>query len=105
MRVVIHGTISTFQTDTGLLSRVTERPPTVYAVMSFSGWARGDEMQSKARELQAALEAHGIVIKLDKATGKPIWLQARYDSPWVPAEKRTNEVLMELVEAPPTANL
>jgi hypothetical protein len=23
-------------------------------------------------------------------------MQARYDSPWVPAEQRTNEVLMEL---------
>ena len=53
-------------------------------------------MAQVAASLQAALEAQGIAPKLDATTGQVVWLQARYDSPWVPADKRTNEVLLEL---------
>jgi hypothetical protein len=83
---------------------VTELPPAVYAVSTFSGWAREAEMQTHAAELQKTLEQKGMPLKRD-AAGEPVWLQARYDSPWVPEEKRTNEVLMELEHAPPSASL
>eukprot|EP01052_Picozoa_sp_SAG31_P008603 SAG31_NODE_437_length_15714_cov_8.527344_12_plen_459_part_00 len=77
---------------------VSEVPPTVYAVATFSGWAREQEMQKRAAALLDTLEEKGLTLKRD-AAGKPVWLQARYDSPWVPAEKRTNEVLVELEHA------
>ena len=85
---------------------VSQLPPTTYAVVTFSGWARDLEMQKRATELLQTLEKKGIALKRD-AAGQPVWLQARYDSPWVPAEKRTNEVLVELEHAPlaATANL
>lgn len=98
-------TMETVPVPTDPAVTITELPPKVYAVTSFSGWAQEEEMQSKAKELRATLEKHGVSIKTDEATGEPVWLQARYDSPWVPAEKRTNEVLMELTEAPPVAHL
>jgi hypothetical protein len=77
---------------------VSELPSTVYAVTTFSGWAREEEMQAQATALLDKLDAKGMALKRD-AAGKPVWLQARYDSPWVPAEKRTNEVLVELEHA------
>ena len=53
-------------------------------------------------ELLQTLEKKGVALKRD-AAGQPVWLQARYDSPWVPAEKRTNEVLVELEHTPRAA--
>lgn len=77
---------------------VSELPPTVYAVTTFSGWAREEEMQTQATALLETLEEKGMALKRD-AAGRLVWLQARYDSPWVPAEKRTNEILVELEHA------
>ena len=96
-------TMETMPVPTDPAVTVAELPPKMYAVRSFSGWAREDEMQTVAKTLKETLTKHGVAMKLDEATGEPIWLQARYDSPWVPAEKRTNEVLMELTEAPSIA--
>ena len=81
---------------------VSELAPTTYAVVTFSGWARDQEMQKRATELLQTLEKKGVALKRD-AAGQPVWLQARYDSPWVPAEKRTNEVLVELEHTPRAA--
>ncbi len=96
-------TMETMPMPTDSAVTVSELPPTVYAVATFSGWAREQEMQTQAAALLETLEEKGMALKRD-AAGKPVWLQARYDSPWVPAEKRTNEVLVELEHASPVAS-
>ena len=90
-------TMETMPVPTDPAVTVTELPPRVYAVTSFSGWAQEDEMQSKAKELRATLETNGVgmYIKTNE-TGEPVWLQARYDSPWVPAEKARAQTIQQL---------
>ena len=85
-------------------------PAAVYAVRTFGGWASEAEMTAQASELEAALEhslapprrglGDGLPLRLKvlrDSQGRAVWMQARYDSPWVPPERRTNEVLMQVI--------
>ena len=66
--------------------RVRLVPPVRVAVLRFSGLARADEVQVKARDLDAWIGAHGL-----QAAG-PLAL-AQYEPPWTLWFLRRNEVM------------
>eukprot|EP00747_Dinoflagellata_sp_TGD_P221198 gnl/TRDRNA2_/TRDRNA2_93067_c1_seq1.p1 gnl/TRDRNA2_/TRDRNA2_93067_c1~~gnl/TRDRNA2_/TRDRNA2_93067_c1_seq1.p1 ORF type:complete len:125 (-),score=22.82 gnl/TRDRNA2_/TRDRNA2_93067_c1_seq1:88-462(-) len=73
-----------------------ELPEKMFAVHTFSGWALEKDMQEKKQALRSMLERDGLFHVVTAADGTDSWMQARYDPPWVPAERRTNEVMLEV---------
>ena len=73
---------------------VSTVPSKLVAAITFSGWAMDGDMREHAKLLTQYLQRDRHRAKT--VDGKPVWRMARYDSPWTPADMRTNEVLMEL---------
>ena len=69
--------------------RIIDLPAEYFAVISYSGFASDDNFDKHHKELQAALDRDGIVIK-----GPPI--KATYNSPFTPPFLRRNEAMYPL---------
>lgn len=67
-------------------------PPKTMAALAFSWWTPGFRVRRKERELLGVLDDAGI-----DAVGDPVL--RRYDAPFVPPFRRTNEVLVEVDSA------
>ena len=69
--------------------RIIDLPAEYFAVISYSGFASDDNFDKHHKELKAALDKDGMVIK-----GPPI--KATYNSPFTPPFLRRNEAMYPL---------
>ena len=69
--------------------RITDLPAEYFAVISYSGFASDGNFDEHHKELKAALDKDGMVIK-----GPPI--KATYNSPFTPPFLRRNEAMYPL---------
>ena len=69
--------------------KIIDLPEEYFAVISYSGFASDSNFEEHHKELQAALDKDGMVIK-----GRPI--KATYNSPFTPPFLRRNEAMYPL---------
>lgn len=80
-------TLDTLPTPNDAKVQLLALPPGRFAVVSFSGLAREDDVALHTTELNAFLARHAL-----QAAGPPAL--ARYNPPWTPWFMRRNEVLI-----------